>query len=67
MQQSVIQTNDRIVINGVEVPPCPSDCEDRKFSTHSCTIINGTVYKDGYEWDGVKWKRTLMAQWYKYF
>lgn len=67
MHQAIIQSDDRIVINGVEIPPCPSDCRDRKLSTHSCTIINGTVYKDGYEWDGVKWKKTLIAKWYKYF
>lgn len=58
--------NNKVVIDGVEIPPCPSDTPTSVASARSITIIGRKVYKDGYEWNGAKWKRTLKALWHKY-
>lgn len=50
----------RVVINGIELPPCPS-------SGKNITNINGKVYIDGYEFKKGKWRKTLRALWYKLF
>ena len=51
---------DRVIINGVELPPVPSKgC--------SSTVINGKIYIDGYEFKDGKWKRTLKALWHLLF
>lgn len=53
-------TDNRIVINGVSIPPCPSDSK-------CITVINDRVYIDGYEWTGKRWKRTVRALWHLIF
>lgn len=55
----IVQGN-RIIIDGVELPPVPS-------SGHSSTVINGKVYIDGYEFKDGRWKRTLKALWHLWF
>lgn len=59
---SAIQINGRVVIDGVELPPCPS-----KSKWTSSTIIGNKVYLNGYEWKNGKWKRTLSALWHLVF
>ena len=51
---------DRVIVNGVELPPVPS-------SGHNSTVINGKVYIDGYEFKDGEWKRTLKALWHLLF
>ena len=51
---------DRVIVNGVELPPVPS-------SGHNSTVINGKVYIDGYEFKDGEWKRTLRALWHLLF
>ena len=50
----------RVIINGVELPPVPS-------SGNNSTVINGKVYIDGYEFKRGKWRRTLRALWHLWF
>ena len=50
----------KVIINGVELPPVPS-------KGYCSTVINGKVYIDGYEFKNGKWKRTLKALWYLLF
>ena len=50
----------RVIINGVELPPVPS-------SGNNSTVINGKVYIDGYEFKRGKWRRTLSALWHLWF
>lgn len=50
----------KVIINGVELPPVPS-------KGYNSTVINGKVYIDGYEFKDGKWKRTLKALWYLWF
>jgi hypothetical protein len=62
---SVISSNtavvgNEIVINGVELPPCPAE-------GRNVTVINNRVYIDGYEFVNGKWKKTLRALWHKWF
>ena len=52
--------NNRVYINGKELPPVPS-------AGHNTTVVNGHVYIDGYEFKHGKWKKTLKALWYKWF
>lgn len=42
----VIQCKNKLIINGKELPPLPK--EEKGFS--SCTVVNGDVYVNGYEW-----------------
>ena len=51
---------DKVIVNGVELPPVPS-------KRYSSTVINGKVYIDGYEFKDGKWKRTLKALWHLWF
>ena len=53
---SVVQINNRIIIDGVEMPSCPSKSKNIK----SC-VINGKVYVNGFEFKNGEWKRTLSA------
>ena len=53
---SVAQINNRVIINGVEVPPCPSKSKNVK----SC-VINDKIYVNGFEFKNGEWKRTLSA------
>ena len=55
----IVQGN-RVIIDGVELPPVPS-------KGYSSTVINGKVYIDGYEFRNGKWKRTLRALWHLLF
>ena len=50
----------RVIINGVELPPVPS-------KGYSSTVINWKVYIDGYEFKNGKWERTLRALWHLLF
>lgn len=50
----------KVIVNGVELPPVPS-------KGHNSMIINGKVYIDGYEFKNGKWKRTLRALWHLWF
>ena len=56
---NVLQINGRIIINGVETPPCPS-----KSKNVSSKVVNGKVYVNGYEFKDGQWKRTLSALWH---
>ena len=53
---SVAQINNRVIINGVEVPPCPSKSKNVK----SC-VINDKIYVNGFDLKNGEWKRTLGA------
>ena len=53
-------TGNKVIINGVELPPVPS-------KGYCSTVINGKVYIDGYEFKNGKWKRTLKALWHLLF
>lgn len=59
---SVVQIQGTIVIDGVELPPCPS-----KSKWTNSTIINNKVYVNGYEYKDGEWKRTLKALWHLIF
>lgn len=59
---SVVQINRTVVIDGVELPPCPS-----KSKWTSSTIVNNKVYLNGYEFKNGEWKRTLKALWHWVF
>ena len=59
-QNGVQVIGNRVIIDGVELPPAP--CKG-----HSVTTINGKVYIDGYEFNKGKWRKTLKALWYKWF
>ena len=59
---NVVQINGKIIVDGVELPPCPS-----KSANVSSTIINGNVYLNGYEYKNGEWKRTLKALWHLMF
>ena len=54
--------NNRVVVNGEELPPVPT-----KSRSHSYTQIDDKVYIDGYEYKDGKWKKTLAALWHKWF
>ena len=59
---NVAQIQGTIVIDGVELPPCPS-----KSKWTSSTIIDDKIYLNGYEWKDGEWKRTLAALWHWLF
>lgn len=59
---STIITGERIIINGIELPPLPNN---EKFT--NSTIIDGKVYVNGYEFKKGKWKKTFKAWWHKMF
>ena len=52
--------NNLVEIDGVKLPPAP--CKG-----NHCTISNGNVYIDGYEFKRCKWRRTFMALWHLLF
>lgn len=52
--------SDKVILNGVELPPAPS-------KGHNSTVINGKAYIDGYEFKNGKWQRTLKALWHLWF
>ena len=60
ISNGTVVTDDRVIINGVELPPCPAK---------GCctTIINNKVYIGGYEFVNGKWKRTLRGLWHLWF
>lgn len=58
----VIVAGNRVVKDGIELPPVPST-----HTGHNSTIINGKVFIDGYEWKNNKWRRTLRALYHLYF
>lgn len=53
---NIVQINDKIIINGIEIAPCPS-----KSKRTSSTIIGNKIYMNGYEFKDGTWKRTLVA------
>lgn len=59
---STIITGERIIINGIELPPLPNGA-----GFTNCTVINNKVYVNGYEFRNGKWKKTFMAWWHKMF
>ena len=60
ISSNCIVTGNKVVINGVELPPAPS-------KGYSSTVVNGKVYIDGYEFKNGKWRRTLKALWHLLF
>jgi len=59
---SVIINNDKVVIDGKELPPAPSH-----GNNHTTSIIGDKVYINGYEWKDGKWKRTFMSMFHLLF
>lgn len=59
---SVVQIQGTVVIDGIELPPCPS-----KSKWTNSAIINNKVYMNGYEFKNGEWKRTLKALWHLMF
>ena len=57
----VVVHNNKVIINGEELPPVPSG------KIHSSTIIDNKVYINGYEWKDGEWQRTLKALWHNWF
>lgn len=57
----VIMLPNSVMINGVQLPPCPA----KKYT--NVTQINGKVFINGYEFKHGKWKRTLRALWHYIF
>ena len=55
-----IVRGNKVIINGVELPPVPS-------KGYNSTVIDGKVYIDGYEFKDGKWRRTLRALWHLLF
>ena len=62
MNHNTIITSEKIIINGIELPPLPNNM---KFT--NATIINNKVYVNGYEFKNGKWKKTFKAWWHKVF
>ena len=60
INNNCIVVGNKVIINGVELPPVPS-------KGYSSTVIDGKVYIDGYEFKNGKWKRTLRALWHLWF
>lgn len=56
----IFQAGGKVVIDGKELPPCPTKGKN-------CTIINNKVFIDGYEWKDNKWQKTLRALYHKWF
>ena len=56
----VVVIGNRVIINGVEMSPCPA-------KGHNSTIIGNKVYLNGYELVNGEWKRTPKALWHKWF
>lgn len=56
----VVVINNKVIIDGVEMPPCPA-------KGHNSTIIGNKVYLNGYELVNGEWKITPKALWYKWF
>lgn len=56
----VVVIGNRVIVNGIEMPPCPA-------KGHNSTIIDNKVYLNGYELVSGEWKRTLKALWHKLF
>lgn len=52
--------NGEVIINGIKLPPPPTNC-------CNITTINNKVYIDGYEFKNGKWKKTLRAWWHLWF
>lgn len=59
---NVIQVNNRVFVDGVELPECPS-----KNKRINSAIVNGRAYMSGYEFKNGEWKRTLRALWHLFF
>lgn len=59
---STIITSEKIIINGIELPPLPNGA-----GFTNCTVVNNKVYVNGYEFKNGRWKKTLMALWHKLF
>lgn len=60
MISGTVIINNRVIMNGVELPPPPTGC-------HNTAVINNKVYIDGYEFKNGKWKKTLRAWWHLWF
>ena len=58
----VILNNNKIFINGEEIPACPHSKRGSNITT-----INNHIYVNGYEYRNGKWKMTLKSLFYKFF
>ena len=56
----VVVIDNKVIVNGIEVPPCPA-------KGHNFTIIDDKLYLNGYEFVNGKWKITPKALWHKWF
>ena len=59
-QKGIVVIGNKVIINGKELPPCPS-------KGRNITTINGKTYIDGYEYKKGKWRKTFKALFHKYF
>ena len=59
-QNGVVVIGNRVIVNGKELPHCPS-------KGRNITTINGKTYIDGYEYKNGKWRKTTKALFHKYF
>ena len=59
-QNGVVVIGNRVIVNGKELPSCPS-------KGRNITTINGKTYIDGYEYKNGKWRKTIKALFHKYF
>ena len=62
IQNGTYVCDDKVIINGVKLPPLPS-----RHKFRNVTTINNKVYIDGYEFKNGKWKKTLRAWWHLWF
>jgi len=62
MRQSTILTSEKIIVNGVELPPLPNGA-----GFTNCSVVDNRVFVNGYELRNGKWKKTLRALWHKLF
>ena len=60
IQNGVYVCNGAVIINGIKLPPPPTNCRN-------ITTIHGKVYIDGYEFKHGEWKKTLRAWWHLWF
>ena len=55
MNQSVVQKNDKLYVNGIEIE------YPKQSNSHTVCQINNRIFADGYEFVNGKWKRTIEA------
>ena len=60
IQNGVYVCNGKVIINGIKLPPPPTNC-------NNITTIDGKVYIDGYEFKNGKWRKSMRAWWHLWF